>query len=90
MHYNRSLNNSSLTAGTVGNIGVAIGNNTTSVALINLMLGSTWRWSNGMYVTAAYGTPLGGGGDRQFNGEFRLMANWVFGPVISNWFSPTY
>jgi len=90
LNYNRSLNNSSLTAGNTGNTLVAIGNNTTSVELINLMLGSTFRWSNGMYATAAYGTPLGGGGDRQFNGQFRFQVNWLFGPGNSSPFAPVF
>ena len=84
MHFNRSLTDSSVLNTTIGpnNTQLSIGSSGQNVELMNLMLGSTWRYANGLYVTAGYGTPLGGGGDRQFNGQFRLMANWLSDPAV--------
>lgn len=76
VHLNRSLQTSdSLSTG-----GFNIGDGATAIEAINLTLGSTWELWNRNYLTTALITPLGGGSDRQFDGQFRLMFSRRFGP----------
>lgn len=77
LHYNRSLQGNDIV--TAGNL--AIGDFSRTIELLNLSLGTTFELRNRGYLTAAYITPLGGGSDQQFDGQFRLMYSRRFGPT---------
>lgn len=51
-----------------------------AVEVFNLTVGAHVELFNKTTLTAAYAMPLGGGLDRQFDGEFRLLVNRRFGP----------
>jgi hypothetical protein len=44
------------------------------------MTGVNFEWGTRSTLTFAYVSPLGGGTDRWFDGEARVMYNWRFGP----------
>lgn len=50
------------------------------VSLVNGLVGCNFEWGTRSTLTFAYVTPLGGGVDRWFDGEFRAFWNWRFGP----------
>lgn len=82
LHYNKSLQNTDVVSAN----GFQIGNFNDSTELLNGTVGLTAMMGDNKSLTAAYVTPLGGGDDRQFNGELRVMFNWYFGSS-SNRFS---
>lgn len=75
IHYNRSLQGTDVVAAN----GFQVGSYSDNIELLNGTLGMTAMMGANKTLTAAYVTPLGGGVDQQFNGEFRLMFNWFFG-----------
>jgi len=50
------------------------------VSVTNALVGCNFEWGERSTLTFAYVTPLGGGQDRFFDGEFRALYNWRFGP----------
>ncbi len=78
LHYNRSLQRNDIVFGGP----LAIGDFSKSIELLNLSLGTTFELRNRGYLTAAYVTPLGGGSDQQFDGQFRLLYSRRFGPQV--------
>jgi hypothetical protein len=78
VHYNRSLQPNDIVVGGP----LAIGDFSKSIELLNLSMGTTFELRNRGYLTAAYVTPLGGGSDQQFDGQFRLLYNRRFGPNV--------
>ena len=75
LHYNRSLQKTDVVSAN----GYQIGNFSDSIELLNATVGMTALMGQNKTLTAGYVTPLGGGSDKQFNGEFRLIFNWFFG-----------
>ena len=60
--------------------GYTLGRNLGVVSVTNGLVGCNLEWNKRSTVTFAYVTPLGGGVDRFFDGEFRAFVNWRFGP----------
>ena len=75
LHYNRSLQKTDVVSGN----GFQIGNFADSIEVLNATMGVTAMMGQDKTFTTAYVTPLGGGSDKQFNGELRVMFNWYFG-----------
>ena len=75
LHYNRSLQ----TTDVVSANGFQIGNYSDNVEVLNATVGMTAMMGQSKTLTVGYVTPLGGGSDKQFNGELRLIFNWFFG-----------
>lgn len=57
-----------------------LGSSTGVISVTNALVGCNFEWGQRSTLTFAYGTPLGGGVDRFFDGELRAMFNWRFGP----------
>lgn len=75
LHYNRSLQDTDV----IESNGFQVGSFSNNIELLNGTVGMTALMGDNKTLTAAYVTPIGGGADQQFNGEFRLMLNWYFG-----------
>jgi hypothetical protein len=75
LHWNHSLRDTDVVE--AGNW--RIGNFASVVETLNLTLGTHIELFDMTTITFAYGVPIGGGTDREFNGEFRLMVNRRFG-----------
>jgi hypothetical protein len=77
LHYNSSLSDEDLVTSPNGafNFGGAGG----KTEVVNATIGAVTQfgWNKSLYI--GYATPLGGGLDRQFNGELRAIFNWRFG-----------
>ena len=75
LHYNRSIASSGPIA-----VGASrIGNSNSSFELLNAVFGATFELGRNRTLALAYSTPIGGGSDQQFDGEFRVLLNWFFG-----------
>ena len=72
LHYNRGLQDTDV----VQTGGFRIGNFADNVEVVNLVIGSSLEIGRSSRLGLAYATPLGGGTDQQFDGEFRLTYNW--------------
>ncbi len=80
LHYNRSLQGEDVVSGSASGAGnYQIGLGASDIEIINATFGLSATLGRNAVLTAAYVTPLGGGNDRQFDGELRLFANWHFG-----------
>lgn len=77
LHFNQSLQASDVVKAP-GNF--QIGTNDRNRSVLNAVLGTTFQFGPSSALTMAYTTPIGGGNDQQFNGEFRLFFNRRFGP----------
>jgi len=60
--------------------GYTLGNDLGVVSVTNGLVGCNFEYNKRSTMTFAYVTPLGGGFDRFFDGEFRAFVNWRFGP----------
>jgi hypothetical protein len=76
MHYNQSLSSYDV----ICQPGFQLGEDPGSLSLINGMTGLNLEWGSRSTLTVAYVSPIGGGADRWFDGEARVMYNWRFGP----------
>ncbi len=76
LHWNRSLQSTDVVS--AGNF--RIGDYSSAIELFNLTLGVHVEFYQKSTLTLAYVTPLGGGADRQFDSELRVMFNRRFGP----------
>lgn len=75
LHYNRTLQDTDVvTSGPF-----QVGNVQENIEILNAVFGLNMTFRNNLNVTAGYTVPIGGGADQQFDGEFRLQANWLFG-----------
>ncbi len=74
VHFNRSLSNAD--AVSQGGTGVSGGDDTLSVT--NATVGVNVFLHDNLQMQAGYGFPLAGADD-QFDGEFRISLNWLFG-----------
>ena len=87
LHYNRSLQTTDtvyLSPTNFSNLGgTTIGNRNTNIEVTNFVAGVTMLFDADKSLTAGFTTPLGGGSDRQFNGEFRVLFNWYFGAPLN-------
>ncbi len=72
LHVNQALNSSSATS--VGGASFV----TPSISVLDLTLGAHVELRRNTTLTVAYCTPLTGGQDRQFDGQFRLLLNRRF------------
>jgi hypothetical protein len=77
LHYNQSLQR---TDALRTSNDFRIGANASNISVLNAVVGTTFQFGPQSSLTMAYSTPLGGGADQQFNGEFRLFFNRRFGP----------
>ncbi len=76
-HWNTSLQPADVvTAGSY-----RIGSPAAAIDISNLTVGVHLELYNKTTMTLAYVTPLGGGSDRQFDSEVRLLFNRRFGPI---------
>lgn len=76
VHVNQALQPSAVIQGQQYRLGADYG----IVSLVNGLVGCNFEWGDRSTLTFAYVTPLGGGVDRWFDGEFRAFWNWRFGP----------
>ncbi|MCC6126497.1 MAG: hypothetical protein IT426_16175 [Pirellulales bacterium] len=76
MHWNHSLQEADVVQ--AGNW--RIGDFASTIESFNLTLGTHLEFFDRTTVTFGYSVPLGGGLDREYDGEFRLMVNRRFGP----------
>ena len=74
LHWNKSLEEGDYIAS--GNF--LVGSTATNVDIWDATIGLHMRLCD-TTITAAYVTPIGGGLDRPFDGEFRLIVNRWFG-----------
>jgi hypothetical protein len=79
VHQNQSVSHSSSTP--LGATGVVVGNPTYVFSLLNATIGANVQMGSLGSLLVGYATPIGGGMDRQYNGEFRLLFNRRFGPT---------
>ena len=75
VHQTSSLERSGVV--TAGNL--QVGNFRGSTSLTSAVVGSTLEFGQATQLTAGYATPIGGGGDRQYDGAFRFQLTRVFG-----------
>jgi len=75
LHYNKSLQETDIV--TMGN--TVVGNFADNVEILNAVFGVTFTLAGNSNLGLAYVTPIGGGADQQFDGEFRATFNWFFG-----------
>ncbi len=75
LHWNKSLQE----ADVIRTQNYVVGDFGSDVDVWDLTLGAHLLVMDRTSVTFAYATPLGGGADRQFDGEFRLMLNYHYG-----------
>ena len=81
IHWNKSLQETDVISS--GNF--RIGDYSSNIETWDLTVGAHVQFPSNWTVTAAYIAPLGGGMDRQFDGEFRLMLNRRFGgPTLAS------
>lgn len=59
----------------------SVGSTNRHTEVINMVLGMHTQLRDRRFISAAYAFPVTGQADRQFQGEFRLMFNQLFGPV---------
>lgn len=77
VHWNRSLEETrGLTAQEF-----QIGTNVSKIEVVDMTVGAHVEFCNRTTVSFGYGTPLGAGMDRAFDGEWRFMVNRRFGPL---------
>jgi hypothetical protein len=77
LHYSRSLESTDVI--TAGNF--RIGSHARNVDVLNVLVGTSFWFGHNKSLALAYATPIGNSTDRAFDGEFRLMLNWYFGPM---------
>jgi hypothetical protein len=77
-HLNQSLSDGDHIQGVAGNTLWDFGT-PSGFSQSNAVLGLTTVLKDEATLTIGYATPLGGGGDQQFNGELRVFFNWYFG-----------
>jgi hypothetical protein len=75
LHWNKSLEPTDVV--TAGDF--RVGDYGDNIEALNLTVGAHLELRDRTTITAGYTCPLGGGRDREFNGEFRLMLNRFFG-----------
>jgi hypothetical protein len=87
-HYSQTLSRANSITATDGNAGAGgntstfdLGNRDYQFQLLNMTVGANVQIGPATTMLLGYSTPLGGGSDRQFNGEFRLFLNRRFGPT---------
>jgi hypothetical protein len=76
IHVNQAFSGSDVIQGETYRLGADYG----VVSLVNGLVGCNFEWGTRSTLTFAYATPLGGGVDRWFDGEFRAFWNYRFGP----------
>lgn len=76
LHYNRSVS----APNTINSGGNFFASSHNSIEVINAVIGCNFEINQNSMLTLGYATPLGGGADRQFDGEFRAFFNYRFGP----------
>jgi len=75
VHWNRSLENPDVV--TAPNF--AVGGQSTTIEIINAVIGAHIDLTYDTTVTIGYAMPIGGGQDQQFDGELRVMFSRFFG-----------
>lgn len=71
LHYNRSLQSTDVVTGGA----FQVGHFADQIELLNLVVGTSIQLGPTKSIGLAYATPIGGGMDQQFDGEFRAMVN---------------
>lgn len=77
LHFNRTLEKTDVINGVNATIGNAV-----DIQTINAVIGTNFILDNDKSLILGYVAPLGGGNDRAFDGEYRLLFNWYFGGSI--------
>jgi len=75
IHWNRSLGDPDVVA--VNNF--AVGDLSSTIEIINAVIGAHIELTYDTTVTIGYAMPIGGGQDQQFDGELRFMVNQALG-----------
>ena len=76
LHFNNSLGSTDSVEGTTATYGQRV-----DIQTINAVFGSNIVIDQNKSVMLGYVQPIGGGNDRAFDGEFRAILNWYFGPM---------
>ncbi|WP_145032093.1 hypothetical protein [Caulifigura coniformis] len=76
LHSNNTLGRTDAIAGDNANI-----SNRVNIQTLNAVFGSNVLIDENKSLMLGYVAPIGGGSDRAFDGEFRVMFNWYFGPL---------
>jgi hypothetical protein len=76
VHWNSSLENTQSVTANGFRVGTSVGD----IDLVNLVFGATLECGGNTSISTAFVTPVAGGDDKDFDGEFRLILNRRFGP----------
>lgn len=79
LHFNNSLQ----ATDTVRNFDLAVGSRQNRIQTVNAVIGTNLIFHQNKSLMLGYVAPLGGGSDRAFDGEFRLLFNWYFGAPLN-------
>lgn len=79
LHFNNSLEATDPVVG----FGTAVGSQQHRIQTINAVIGTNLILDQNKSLLLGYVTPLGGGVDQSFSGEFRLLFNWYFGAPLN-------
>jgi hypothetical protein len=74
LHFNRTLEETDSIQGQNADIGTSV-----DIQTVNAVVGTNILMDNDKSLILGYVTPIGGGNDRAFDGEFRVIFNWYFG-----------
>ena len=77
LHFNNTLGSTDSVEGTTATYGQRV-----DIQTINAVVGSNIVIDQNKSVMLGYVQPIGGGNDRAFDGEFRAILNWYFGPAL--------
>lgn len=79
LHFNNSLQ----ATDTVRNFDLTVGSRQDRIQTVNAVIGTNLILHQNKSLMLGYVAPLGGGSDRAFDGEFRLLFNWYFGAPLN-------
>jgi hypothetical protein len=78
MHFNNTLNSTDSVEGATGTFSQSV-----DIQTINAVFGTNVLIDQNKSLMLGYVAPIGGGNDRAFDGEFRAIFNWYFGPTFN-------
>jgi hypothetical protein len=78
LHTNNTLNRTDSIQGFSGDFSDSV-----NIQTINAVVGTNVIIDQNKSLILGYVAPIGGGRDRAFDGEFRLLFNWYFGPALN-------
>ena len=79
LHFNTTLQATDAVNGVNANIGAR----QSQIQTTNAVIGTNLMFDQNKSLSLGYVVPIGGGADRAFDGEFRLLFNWYFGGPVN-------